>query len=296
MVDFNTYNPALTGEFSCIKTERGLINQTISMYNQNFIYNSDGHRGNEFKNNADLLYSGCSLTHGSGLPQDAIWGEILAKNLNIYPNNLSYTGGSIIHIVNNIFNYIDKYGDPKIILCTFPGLDRIRWFDDDIVTISRATGFKKDVFADHQHLVWEKRISDQYIKLPTDAANIINGQSARYFSAFAIKMLEKYCNSKNIYLRWATWSPEEIWDLLEFKNKINFINFNEKIVYSNNKWIFTDEFYKEINCHEDYKDEVFYSGTDAANQGDGLPHMGKHIHLHIAEAFQKEMENDNTWN
>jgi len=291
-MDMNFYNQILIKEFFDIYPESGneARDTVLEIDQQNFIFNLDGHRGNNFQNNIDLLYAGCSLTFGAGLPQDAIWGEILAKKLNIDVNNLSYKGGSIIHIVNNIFNYINKYGDPKKILCCFPSLDRIRWFDDNIVTISEDTLGR---FCDYQQLVWLNNKDNKYIKLPVRADNIIHGQSARYFSIFAIKMLENYCNAKNIYFKWTSWAPESIFDLLKFNNKINFINSNIKIVYKDDKWILVDEFDKEINCHSEYKNEIFYKGTDG-NQG--WPHMGKHIHLHIAEAFEKEIKNDNSWN
>lgn len=285
--DFNAF---LLKEFSQVYPENtNLKNKTLDIDGHVFNFNSDGHRGENFKVNVDLLYAGCSLTHGSGLPQDAIWGDILSKKINADASNLAYRGGSIIHIVNNIFNYIKMYGEPKMILCCFPALDRIRWFDDNTVTICK----NDKAFSDYQHLVWPDNIKDKYIKLPVEASNIIHGNSAKYFSIFAIKMLENYCNAKNIYFKWLSWAPDPFLDKLMFNNKIDFLTSDLQIKYEDKKWIFVDKFDKEIDCHNEYKDEIFYTASDIAK---GYPHMGKHVHLHIAEVFERNIKYDNSWN
>lgn len=287
-MDFAHYNYSLFKEFTEIIPSYVIKNSITEIDNQKFIFNNEGHRGNNFKKNIDLLYAGCSLTFGSGLPQEVIWGEMFDKNIEV--NNLSYRGGSIVNIVNNIFNYINKYEDPKVILCCFPSSDRIRWFDDNIVTDCNELMYG---FSDYQNLVWSEEDVEKYIRLPVPADKIIHGQIARYFSIFAINALENYCNAKKIYFKWTSWAPDSAFSLFSFKNKINFIEKDTEIVYENDKWILVDRFKKEIKCHEDHIDNVFYKATDT---GSGWPHMGKHIHMHIAEAFKKEIENDNPWN
>lgn len=291
-MNIEDYDMLLTQEYTdivhSIRNETGCPVKE-SMHSQEVLINIDGHRGSNFKKNIDILYSGCSLTFGTGLPQEAIWGEMLSESLNLECNNISYQGGSIINIVNNIFNYINKYGDPKIIACCFPALDRIRWFDDGIITEAHSNVMQ---FRDHSDLTWVK--GDKYIKLPSSAGSVLHGNAARYFSIFAIKSLENYCNDNGIYFRWTSWVNENVLDKLNFNNFIKLFNDRERTLLIEERWCIADKYDNEITCHLDLYEsnkEIFYTATDNPEHSN-LSHMGKHIHFHIAELFERQIRKD----
>lgn len=264
-------------------------NTKIILDDCEFNLNSLGLRGEEFDKKNEILYSGCSVTLGIGLDQNSIWGEILSQKLNFSKSNLSFAGASVVHIVNQIFNYIKIYGNPKIILCAFPSFGRIRWWDDNLITkIKNNNEEKIGSFSDYQNLPRMKNQVEKYIKLPTESDKILHEQSAAYYSIFAIKSLEKYCNSNNIFFRWLSWCDQKEVNIIKSENKIQFLNENLKIVFKNKKWVFEDLYGNNIDCHTEFKNEnTFYSALD--DDGYGVPHLGKHVHIHMAEAFEKEI-------
>lgn len=290
----------LKNEFNEIKgafgDQRG---RNFVLDNCEFNLNVDYHRGDNFSSKTELLYSGCSMTLGMGLPQDDIWGEILSEKLGLSKANLSYAGGSIPHIVNQIFNYIEKFGDPKILLCAFPSTDRIYWWSDNKIIKSLNPNYPNGFFLDFQNLPRESYEIDKYIKLPSSADQILHAQSASYYSIFSIRMLENYCNSKGIFFRWTFWARNETFDVADFKNKISFLSDDCDLKFKNGEHFFVDYNGNKINCHKDYENQPTFSAALDYSK-DSIPHQGKHVHLHISEAFEKEIRekinNDNIGN
>jgi hypothetical protein len=127
-----------------------------------------------------VLFTGCSQTFGIGLLEEELW----AKNLYVLLNNkqqcsgyfnLATPGGSIGHIVVNIFKYCKNFGNPEAIFINLPNTCRTYTYDKD-----------KEVLLDG-------RYSDEYI----DFFNVISYQY--YF------LLEQYCNQNNIKLFSFSW-------------------------------------------------------------------------------------------
>lgn len=269
-------------------------NKILINENQQFLLNNEGCRGDDFLTGNTVLFAGCSLTLGIGLPQEDIWGEILCNKNNFSKSNLSFSGASIVHIVNQIMNYIYKYGKPKILLCLFPSTDRTRWWSDNLIT-ETSNHDDPGSFSEHQHLPRLKEQIDSYIKLPVNVNKIIHAQSAAYYNIFAIRMLEEYCNSNNIFFRWTAWYRSDMIEKINFKNKLSFLNDNINFDFKENKWSFFNSNNEIINCHLEYSNDLyFYKASDTKS---GWPHPGKHIQLHISELFEKEIEdyfkNDN---
>ena len=89
-----------------------------------YITNSKDFRSPEFKKNTDLLIAGCSFTYGVGIPQEFMWAEIVAKDLNLSHANLSMPGDSVVGQVKKIFAYFKEYGHPKFLCALFPDFGR----------------------------------------------------------------------------------------------------------------------------------------------------------------------------
>lgn len=260
--------------------------------------NSNGHRGPEFIKNVDILFSGCSQTFGQGVEDGTIWGEIVAKELGLTYNNLSYRAGSAMQCILNIFNYCKKYGNPKYILCAFPPLIRTYIFIDSEFITSKP----------HDHLLRQRYGSDlgpyramevakkdTYIKMPAKVNQVFSNEYRVWINLMFISMLEAYCNSNNIKLLWTNWV-----DVYNNENKLMNTEFNNYFILEEN-WDQTidpkeTDLSQYNKCHQDIKSKYnnfFDRGTDWEYQKHTniLGHWGAHTHIHVAENFIKEIKN-----
>jgi hypothetical protein len=260
--------------------------------------NSDGHRGPDFINNVDILFSGCSQTFGIGVEDGEIWGEIVAKNLGLTYNNLSFRAGSAMQCILNIFNYCKKYGNPKYILCAFPPLTRTFAFVDSEFLTSKP----------YEHLL-RKRYGvdlgpyrsievakkDTYLKMPLTVDQAFSNEHRVWVNLMFISMLETYCHSNNIKLLWTNWV-----DVYNNKNELMNTEFNNYFTIDKN-WDQTvplkeTDLSKYNKCHQDMKkshSKSFDRGTDWELHPNAhyLGHWGSHTHTHVAENFIEEIKN-----
>lgn len=273
-------------------------NMILDEYDQiNKRINSDSHRGPDFINNVDILFSGCSHTFGIGVEDGEIWGEVVAKNLGLTYNNLSFRAGSAMQCVLNIFNYCKKYGNPKYILCAFPPLTRTFAFVDSEFLTSKP----------YEHLLRQRYGSDlgpyrsievakkdTYIKTPLTVDQAFSNEHRVWLNLMFISMLETYCNSNNIKLLWTNWV-----DVYNNKNELMNTEFNNYFTLDNN-WDQTvplkeTDLSKYNKCHQDMKSshsKSFDRGTDweLHQNVHYMPHWGAHTHIHVAENFIKEIK------
>ena len=252
------------------------------------IINSDGHRGPEFIDNVDILFAGCSQTYGQGVKDGTIWGELVAKELGLSYNNLSYRGGSVMQIIYNIFNYCQKHGNPKYMLCMFPAFTRSYVFLDSKILSSGKKSRKGP------YKVSQISLGNKYIKLPAEAEQVIPNEHRVWLNFMFISMLETYCKANNIKLIWTTW--QNLYGNDKELLKENFKNF--LILKKNwNQTIYPNE--RDLGnynrCHQkikhDYED-FFDRGTDW-NQTDSKEwdgHWGAHTHIHVYENFINEIK------
>lgn len=164
--------------------------------------NSHGHRCDEFSKIHDgshVLFTGCSNTFGEGLPYLKNWSGRLYEKMSKEEKlsgyyNISYLGGSIFMIIDNIYKYVDMFGAPKYLFCHFPETKRY-------IKYTESGSYINYVNYDFNSLDMQK-IMDGYL---------------------AIRSLEKYCEAKNINLFWNTWYPPESKKLLEIKSLKRFV-------------------------------------------------------------------------
>lgn len=105
----------------------------------NYKTNNCGHRSDDFVRRNDsvtnILFAGCSNTFGEALPDGQYWPYYVRQSFidmgyTLGPTQiLSYMGGSIDTIIDNIFRYIDSYGKPDYIFMLLPDITRSKDYD-----------------------------------------------------------------------------------------------------------------------------------------------------------------------
>ena len=184
-----------------------------------YITNSYGYRGPEFKQNVDILAAGCSQTYGIGVPEQGTWPAILASMANKSYVNLSAPGTSIEWLVHSIFSYVHEFGPPKIIVALFPDFFRMEIAMNAEINQSRTVtmrdwnaqgidpNFTRGVITTSSidpSLKWRAKLS----KRPFPIEDTVPGEEPLFRSFKHIMMLERYCEALGITLLWSGWSDD----------------------------------------------------------------------------------------
>lgn len=82
-------------------------------------FNSYGFRCQEFNNVDNMMFLGCSLTVGIGIPEKNRWTDIIANKLNLRCFNLGIGGSSSDTAFRLFYGWIDKL-KPKIVVFARP--------------------------------------------------------------------------------------------------------------------------------------------------------------------------------
>ena len=93
-------------------------------------FNSNGFRCDEFTSEPTIMFLGCSLTVGIGLPLENCWASIVAKQLSMKCANLGVGGGSADTAFRLCHGYIDKI-KPKILVLLVPPYGRKEMFTEN---------------------------------------------------------------------------------------------------------------------------------------------------------------------
>lgn len=292
---------------------------------QEYRLNSYGYRGPEFNSNTDLLFAGCSFTYGTGIPEDGIWGSLIAQQMNMSYNNISSSGASIDWIVRQLFAYFKKYGNPKTLLCLFPNPTKIFFASDSEILISDDGYVEKttqdihglkSLFSTTLHRALEPRDRPEYSKKPHKLEDVVSMDFVIQTCMQSIRSLEQYCRATGINFYWSTWSKDFSF-ILEQQGLVDLYDFNNYVRLDHHLWsrrdgaMSNDLFYKDldtveactkdhygvncscfIECHSELIPKYgnqFYTGTDVFEKH---PHFGVHRHVHMAESFIKRINNN----
>jgi hypothetical protein len=276
-----------------------------------YTLNSKGYRTAEFQPAADLVVAGCSFTFGSGVPQKARWGSVLARHLGVEEVNLGVCAWSTQAIIENIYAYIDKYGPPKTLVCLFPDPSR-----SPLVAVEGLLEYE-DGFDGGRQVVdvmlnrpesYEYLERPKYSKRPHQIEDVIPIELPMYFYLKYVHMLEDYCRSLGVKFIWSTWDSN-LTEYLQASTleegspnyKVHgFLCYSE---LSSKDWgwdvsnhggglpadslSLSKELYS--GCHSEAELEFgdnFYIGSDV----NMLVHWGVHKHLHVAESFLKSID------
>lgn len=243
-------------------------------YEITYRINKNFFRSQNFKplssENINILYSGCSWTYGSGLPEDLTWtntlSDLIQKNniKNVESFNVSVQGGSIFLSIKNAMSFIRIYGKPTYIFMNFPSISRDLKFnkkDKNFYPVLFGPGyFEKDGYP---------KIFIEYMKNFVIEDNIMKNIEQ-------IKMFEDFCNASGIKLLWTYWDKEDfvIYNSFDFNNKIDpDLNFKDcASIYA-----------KDRTYYENKTNALFWEVAQ-----DGV-HPGTCWSQKIANTFLKEM-------
>ena len=105
--------------------------------------NSHGFRSSEFTNDDTVMFLGCSLTCGIGLPVDVIWPELVSRHLGMNCANLGQGGCSADTAFRLCLGWIDRIKPRMVIYMKPPG---IRWelVNQQTITSIRASTYQMD--------------------------------------------------------------------------------------------------------------------------------------------------------
>lgn len=273
----------------------------IDYRKNNFDYRSD--EFNNLDNDKKILFLGCSLTYGTGLPEEFRFSNILSNLLDVPMANLGSTGDSIMHQVRKAFWYFRNFGNPKIIVGIFPV------FRMDFIRVT-----KKNEIKEFSHTKTDEQIKDmnyirdhrtnvgntyfkKYSKAPHDFAGVIAPELAIYYSYIYLDMLDQYCRSNGIELVWATWESQEYIEDLAPSYFDTYIPCHEnKILIKSLSWYpenFDEDRKLFLDCHKDLSEhQLFHLGADRLDKK--LPemfgvHWGIHKNIHIAEELYEHI-------
>lgn len=126
------YLSNLEKKFSLLE-KNNWINKIIE-----YKFNSYGFRSEEFTSEPGIMFLGCSLTIGIGIPTEHRWTDIVSNNLKLKCYNLGIGGGSNDAAFRMCAGYIDKI-NPKIVIHRIPPGIRIESVTDneiDNITIN----------------------------------------------------------------------------------------------------------------------------------------------------------------
>jgi len=261
-------------------------------------FNSDGFRSSNFEKNIDLLSAGCSFTFGVGLPKDATWNNMIAKENNLSHNSIGIPGGSCMDIIFNIFKYFEQYGHPKMLLAFFPDFGRVyTYMDGNILNTSKLFGrrlgggrlesVENKTFINDRVLENNDEKPLKFVSLPTNLGDIMSLEFAYMLNSMYIKMLEVYCNSNNIPFVWFKWNMDGI----DFHGGLD--GFSNRYIIDIKKDLpkFENGNYEVLsnhNCHSNDKElcsdqSIWYMAKDNN-------HYGLHWQIHVKELFEKALK------
>ena len=201
-----------------------------------YITNSYGYRGPEFKSDLDILAIGCSQTYGIGVPEEGTWPAFLAKKTGMSYANLSAPGASIEWLVHSTFSYVHEFGPPKIIAALFPDFFRMEIVMNSDINQSRTVSmrdwnaqgidpsFAKGVITSSYidpDLKWRAKLS----KRPFPIEDTVPAEEPIFRSFKLIMMLERYCEALGIELLWSGWSDDVSRFLVEYEGTDYYPNY-----------------------------------------------------------------------
>jgi hypothetical protein len=201
--------------------KENVTGEKIVVDGPDFFYklNQDGFRSTDFlefdKNKNNILFAGCSITFGQGLPEDLVWPQVLMSSLvsqnpeeDFASYNIGIPGIGIFAIYKNILAFIESVGIPDKIFVLFPNISRGFIYSDersDFINSDMHTN--KDLDSNDYKYIKRYQHMEQLLTITT-----------------LINSLEYLCQSLNIELMWSTWEFDgnALFNELNFKNFVTF--------------------------------------------------------------------------
>ena len=256
-----------------------------------YFINEYGFRSKSFSefdlNNINVLFLGCSITQGVGLPEECMWAKKLVDKIqNDMPDkqidyyNLSIAGGGIHLAIKNLITFLNTVGKPDYIFVYFPQISRsIIWNDENYISVLLPNKI-------------EKRLNEQEEFLEN-----YNVENTLLYTTTLIHMMELICNLSGIKLIWSTWYNEQMKTIKKvgfnnyFELNINTLDYYaEPIEISKHRGHYTDDYNYQYKYHlkrinkSNINNEPYWSSAR-----DGW-HFGTSFHTQVAEKFYIEFK------
>jgi hypothetical protein len=268
--------------------------------------NSFGFRGKIY-DNSETIASGCSMTFGTGLPEEGRWSNLLSNKINKNIINLGNPGASVETICNTVIQYCLNNKMPKEIFCLMPDFfRRLVVVDKEFYKSKTGRGHLKEengldlLFCNptiirHDDLLFMEVQDSKYIEDSTSPHQLIL-DSINY-----IYILEAFCLSNNIKLYWTTWDlsssliMEELCKIKDFKLK-KFKSFFQTYTRQNEDHLIQDSC--NLYHESEFKDSLWWRmGSDYAVVNSkkiyNRKHPGVHFQIHVSDFFHTMHNEDN---
>jgi hypothetical protein len=249
----------------CSPTQNRLVpypDESISYKMNNFIYRSDDFNKEDANNN--FLFTGCSITFGTGLPYSHTWAHVLNKELGGNKFfNLGVNGASFKVLIFDIYTYIEKFGKPKAIFALMPDLNRF----DVWSTKARLDGIEYD----EPENPYKSNKTISVDNLRDDFTNQAKHDQV-YINVWEfynnMKNLENFLELLNIDFLWTTWHDDthKYLNQLGFKNYFNLFDEIREV--------------EHLKCPDEYDKRFWLSARDT--------HPGFRTHLYYKTRFKNE--------
>jgi len=175
--------------------------------------NSSNFRSDEFTkihNGKHILFSGCSISYGTGLYSKETWPYLLYKKIKEKEivsgyYNISIPATSIFDNVINIFKYIDSYSKPDVIFLNLPDIARFYTLIENLS--SDLTEWQKKIPLDkiNDFDYFKDKYFHSYCHYQNNQDSTIIYENLIYIYQYLL-MLEIFCKTNNIELYLFSWS------------------------------------------------------------------------------------------
>jgi hypothetical protein len=126
---------SMMSPFSLYITQKNLKKYNLELADLYSTPNSHGLRSHEFKVEHEgrnhVLFAGCSVTFGEGIPEEYIWPKLVYDRISSFLHgmsgyfNVGINGGNHVDIIKQVLTYIKEHGDPDTIFINFPDTQRL---------------------------------------------------------------------------------------------------------------------------------------------------------------------------
>lgn len=185
----------------------------------NFYYklNKNGFRSKNFdkfdNSKTNILFAGCSITYGVGLPEGLTWPDFFIKKFSNITSDIDYynialPGASIFLNFKNILAFLKTVGKPDYILMIAPETTRNLYWD------VQSKKFANALITSNQREV-DINYKKQYIQ-----------ENNLMFNIVYLQTLEYICNILNIKFIWSSWNTisSDVYKEFNFNNFIEIEN------------------------------------------------------------------------
>jgi len=267
-------------------------------------FNKKHYRSPDFHKDTDILFAGCSLTFGDGIPEEFVWSNIVAKDLNLTYANLGLSGDSVYGQVKRVFAYFKEFGHPKYLYAIFPDFYRmVIPVNQKVFTTGNALKeLKERKDNEYNEFILKNAFIpgsiDKDFKMsirPHIAEHVLNPEVPHFLSAQSILMLEAYCEVAGIKFAWSTWDQKQFIVLKSlgtehYKNLIDIKMDSWEMCYGP-----VEDKYKkngeQVFCHGDLKSisRGFFDLAMDRDYGIKSAHWGSHRHQHVADIVKNHV-------